>query len=360
MPKSNTLRNGMHAFMSLLIPVEKSIVSRCCASSFFVVQNGNVLLLGDYLPSDTLDEIQPTQGKFILITARGDRSWDVTYDVQTLEDKTTRDEAQSKAISLVEENKNNVQYVIVCVGVNKTFANRPMYQAFAQYTYVSKEENEQLDVENEDVCVVKIYSTVDELPAAVKKLDGKKQRQFLHVWNSAYKKNKNEETAFKEAWGVVNKQEETVVEKEEKEEKLEASAAEFDVEFEIHKGNFVNGLVYGVVYEPMKEDSQGHWMTSIDIEKMANEFLPTALRDGTWTDKNHNADETLRDVEIAQSYIAPCDFSFPNGEKVTKGTWVLVSKVNNEELKKEIEDGLITGYSLQGMGRVLNKDLPKT
>jgi hypothetical protein len=91
---------------------------------------------------------------------------------------------------------------------------------------------------------------------------------------------------------------------------------------------------------------------------MANSFLSTALKNGTWTDKNHHDEEfNLHDVEIAQSYIAPCDFSFPSGETVIKGSWVLVSKVNSDALRKDIENGDVTGYSLEGLGRRINKDL---
>jgi hypothetical protein len=330
MPKS--LRSRIQSFMDLFIPVEKSVISRSLASSFFAVSNDNTLLLGDCYPSDSVDEILPTQGKFVLIVARGDRSWDVTYSVQTLDDGTTRDDAQNKAISLVEENKNNVQFVIVCVGINKKFANRPMYQAFAQYNYISKEDLEAVEEENAgDLLLTKLsIDYMKEKCSVCGKLLIDCTCEKSDLEKSDLEKSENGE-----------------------EQDLD------DVFFEIQKGNFVNGLVYGIVYEPMKEDSHGHWMTAIEIEKMANEFLPTALRNGTWTDKNHNADETLYDVEIAQSYIAPNDFVFPGGNKVTKGSWVLVSKVNDEELKKEIEAGIITGYSLDGVGKEVKRELPK-
>ena len=46
--------------------------------------------------------------------------------------------------------------------------------------------------------------SVDNPPDVVKKLSPKKQRQWIHVWNSAYEAGKSEPTCFKEAWGVVN------------------------------------------------------------------------------------------------------------------------------------------------------------
>lgn len=335
----------------------KSIVSRCCPSDFFAIKDGNVLLLGEYLPPDTVDEIVETNGKFVLLVAKGEYSWSANINIENVDDNVTAAEVQNKAISLVEENKNSVQYVVVCRGVNKTFAGRPLYQAFAQYTYVRKEENEPFTMENNSIVnIIKVYDTVDDLPAAVRKLTPKKQRQFLHVWNSAYAKDKDETSAFKQAWGTVNKSEDVIINDNGGEVELEKSAV-IDHFIPISKGNFVQGLVYGVVYEPMQKDSHGDWSTAEEIEKMANSFLPSALRNGVWTDKNHKEKIEMHDVEIAQSYIAPCDFEFPNNEKVIKGSWVLVSKVNSEALRKEIESGEVTGYSLEGIGRRIDKDL---
>ena len=50
------------------------------------------------------------------------------------------------------------------------------------------------------------YSAVAELPAPVKaKLKGKKLRQWLHVFNSAYDRHSDESRAFAEAWAAVKK-----------------------------------------------------------------------------------------------------------------------------------------------------------
>lgn len=48
------------------------------------------------------------------------------------------------------------------------------------------------------------YNSTDELPSAVKKLSPDKQRQFMHIVNSALKNGDSESEAFKKAWGVVN------------------------------------------------------------------------------------------------------------------------------------------------------------
>ena len=48
------------------------------------------------------------------------------------------------------------------------------------------------------------YASVSELPPAVRsKLKGKRLRQWMHVFNSAYARNKAESLAFAEAWATV-------------------------------------------------------------------------------------------------------------------------------------------------------------
>jgi hypothetical protein len=382
-----TLKETIVTFLKDVRGIEKSIVSRSCSANYFTIQDENVLTLGEYLPPDSVDELVPTNGKLLLLIARGEYYYDSTLSVEDLDKDVTSAEAQNIAIKLVEANQNNVRCVLVCRGVNKTFATRPVYQAFAQYTYVSKEEKEVLG-DDFIVDVIKVYDTVDSLPADVKKLPVKKQRQFMHVWNSAYGKGKNETTAFKEAWGVVNKNDSNIT-TDDKVDKSSASSSTdmcskcnhapcicgeggkdssdktvektvVDHFIEIKKGNFVDGLVYGVVYEPMRKDTHGDWTSAEEIEKWANDFLPSALRNQTWSNIQHNNDKGFlkaQDVEIAQSYIAPCDFAFPNGENVVKGSWVVVSKVNDIGLRKSIESGEITGYSLEGTGRKLNIEL---
>jgi len=49
------------------------------------------------------------------------------------------------------------------------------------------------------------YSSISKLPDTVKKLSEKKQRQWMHVFNSVYKKTNSDKDAAKAAWGTVNK-----------------------------------------------------------------------------------------------------------------------------------------------------------
>ena len=106
-------------------------------------------------------------------------------------------------------------------------------------------------------------------------------------------------------------------------------------------------LVYGVVYEPDVEDSQGDSMGAAEIEKAAHGFMENYQQ----IDKQH--DFTTHAGQVVESYIAPADMEIGT-QTVTKGTWVLVTKAT-DEIWDAIQKGEYTGYSLAGQAEVLEK-----
>lgn len=126
------------------------------------------------------------------------------------------------------------------------------------------------------------------------------------------------------------------------------AAAPFSFEVDIHKADIDRGLIYGVVYEPFKKDSHGDHTSPEEIENAAHNFLPQSMM-------NVDHKENEPEVEVVESFIAPTDFTYPsNGddsmdvEPVTKGSWVLVTKVHDNGLLESIRNGERTGYSLEG------------
>lgn len=108
-------------------------------------------------------------------------------------------------------------------------------------------------------------------------------------------------------------------------------------------------LVYGVVYEPDVEDAHGDYMDAEDIEKAAHEFMKVARN----IDTNHDFEAGVG--EVVESYIAPADFDI-DGEKITKGTWLMVTKAS-DEVWESIKKGDITGYSMAGTAEVIEKQV---
>jgi len=240
--------------------------------------------------------------------------------------------------------------------------------------------------------VEKVYSSIDELPENVRKLkSAKRKRQWMHVWNATYKRMKdsgasNEEAerrAFAAANSVVLKKgffktlidfivdgaiDEAISESidesidkstnesvdaqqlaESLHTSIDATFKNANVTREVVVKGLSNGLVYGIVYEPYSIDTQGHFTTPEEIEKAAHDFLPRACM-------NIHHESDLQDVEVVESYIAPIDFVI-NKEIVKRGSWVLVSRVNDPELRKSIEAGEITGYSLEGTATLVEVEV---
>lgn len=119
---------------------------------------------------------------------------------------------------------------------------------------------------------------------------------------------------------------------------------EKDVKILINKEEDEQRLVYGVVYEPNVPDAHNDMMEAPDIEKAAHRFL----KDYRNIDKQHDFQGGYG--EVVESYVAPQDFEV-GGETITKGSWVLVTKAD-EETWDSIKKGEITGYSMAGTAEV--------
>ncbi len=122
---------------------------------------------------------------------------------------------------------------------------------------------------------------------------------------------------------------------------------EFQVNRFLFEKNDPQRLVYGVVYEPGQEDSQGDIMDSEEIEKMAHNFL----KDYRMIDKQHNYIPGAG--EVVESYIVQDNFQ-KNGESIKKGSWILVTKAS-EEVWEEVQKGNFTGYSMAGWAKSIEE-----
>ena len=107
-------------------------------------------------------------------------------------------------------------------------------------------------------------------------------------------------------------------------------------------------LFYAVVLEPMTEvteegDTHGHVMKSEEIEESAHYYMEM----GATVFKQHIQ---KADVTVVESYIAPVDFTPEGGELITKGSWVMAVKVNDDVLWESIKKGDVTAFSPGGYG----------
>lgn len=102
-------------------------------------------------------------------------------------------------------------------------------------------------------------------------------------------------------------------------------------------------LVYGIVLEPDRVDAHGDVVVSSEIEKAAHGFMIKSRLIGD----NHMT--KAENVKVAESYISPVDFDMEN-QRIIKGSWIIVVKVDDDEMWKAVKDGEYTGFSIGATG----------
>lgn len=114
-----------------------------------------------------------------------------------------------------------------------------------------------------------------------------------------------------------------------------------EVIVQLVKQDTKKGIVYGIVYEPDKVDSQGDTANAEEIEKAAYAFMKA--RNTLNVDRQHNFDNV--DAYVAESWIVKeNDPVFPDAV----GAWAVAIKVEDEAIKSQIEKGEIKGLSMAG------------
>jgi hypothetical protein len=104
-------------------------------------------------------------------------------------------------------------------------------------------------------------------------------------------------------------------------------------------------IVYGIVYQPDTVDAQGDKANAEEIKKAAYDFM-----ENVQTFKVMHKGKKVK-VKILENYIAPVDFTIEK-RNVKKGSWVLVTRILDKKLWKEIKAGKLTGYSMAGYAKV--------
>jgi hypothetical protein len=104
-------------------------------------------------------------------------------------------------------------------------------------------------------------------------------------------------------------------------------------------------VVFGVVLEPGSVDAHGDTISAEVIAKAAHEWLAKFQIRGLMHRSNVNAK-----VQIFESYLAPVDLKI-GGQRVKKGTWLLMYKILDKKLWAKIRKGELTGFSMGGFGR---------
>ena len=109
-------------------------------------------------------------------------------------------------------------------------------------------------------------------------------------------------------------------------------------------------FVLAPVLVPGEADRQGDVVSVEEIEKCAHMFLEDIRERPGDTDLMHRIEVKKEDVAISESYVALIDMEVA-GHKIVKGTWMLGMSIKNETIWKMIQDGILTGLSIFGVGQ---------
>ncbi len=106
-------------------------------------------------------------------------------------------------------------------------------------------------------------------------------------------------------------------------------------------------LFTAVVLRPDVVDAHGDIYSS-EVVKQACHDYNTYCRN---TNLQHTYELTKSDMKVVESYIAPVDMTFEGGE-VLNGDWIMVAKIESEDLWEACKEGSFTGFSVGCNGMV--------
>ncbi len=104
-------------------------------------------------------------------------------------------------------------------------------------------------------------------------------------------------------------------------------------------------IVYGVVMEPLENDTDTNWTDSEQIENAAHYFM----KNFQLIDTNHNRQDI--DAVPVESWLQHED-TVINGKDVKAGSWVMGVKVEDSEEWGRVKEGDFTGFSIDAFARI--------
>lgn len=135
-----------------------------------------------------------------------------------------------------------------------------------------------------------------------------------------------------------------------------------EISYKIVKTDDEKRLVYGPILVPEVVDLQDDIVSVDEIERCAHnymiklafqndkEFLKSLGISAT-SKRGFMHSDFSKKLAFVESFIAPVDFVFSNDTKISKGTWIGVLKVFDDEAWALIKMGKVTGFSIGGMSK---------
>lgn len=111
------------------------------------------------------------------------------------------------------------------------------------------------------------------------------------------------------------------------------------------KVNKMERYILGPVLVPGEVDLQNEIISEEEIRKSAHRFMMDLLYGESKMGENHSAFKDK--VVVVESFLMPCD-GVIEGQEVRKGTWLIGSKILDEDAWNKVLKGIYKGYSVGG------------
>lgn len=137
-------------------------------------------------------------------------------------------------------------------------------------------------------------------------------------------------------------------------------------EVKLEEINQEKGIFLGAALIPNKKiyrniDGEEFYITFSEdtIERTAHSFI----KNGYVNNSSENHETKLEGMSVVESWIVEDpekDKSAHYGKKYEKGTWVSMMKAENEEVRQKAKDGLLNGFSIDGLFSLKEIELNKS
>lgn len=114
-------------------------------------------------------------------------------------------------------------------------------------------------------------------------------------------------------------------------------------EVRLIKGDMKNGVVYGVVYPVNEVDADGDYATPEEVQLACWRFM----EDYQTMNLLHQQFLPSDNYAIVECACALGDFTI-NGNTIKKGDWYIAVKVKDPELRRMVESGELSAFSMEG------------
>jgi DNA adenine methylase len=109
------------------------------------------------------------------------------------------------------------------------------------------------------------------------------------------------------------------------------------------------GIFTGIVLVPDLPDAHGDVFSRAEIEQTAHQFLKDYVLTKAECSPDVEHSGRSANADLLEHYLAPSDVTI-EGKPVRAGSWIQTWKINDPSVKQEVEDGTLTGLSLEGSG----------